>query len=278
MFQEQMSAKVAGLLRQQWEANYVANRDRIKATEEFQYRATNKHKPVLCVGAGPSLRENLRHIDDSLYKIIACDKAVPALVRKGVTIDYIVAMNAAPTAVREWLEPANDGYPTLIVPCGVNPEAYQDWKGKLQFVNAVTSTGLHDRVTSELGLLPMVIGSNAGAFSYCMAWYMGFNPIAYCAMDFCFERKMDILRSIEDSNYNILEMNDVRRRKRWLTLGWFFMADAFQDRVKAANHQGVRTVNCTEGGINYSNYTERLSLVEYGRKLKEGWLRRAPMI
>lgn len=266
-----MSEAVAEILHSLWEKNYVANRARMKETEPFQYRAVAPFKPAMCVGAGPSLQGNVRYLDDDAYTVIACDKAVPALRKKGYVVDYVVALNAAHTDVASWLEPANDGETTLVCPAGVNPEAWQGWKGPVTFVNAVTSSGLHERVQAELGHLPVLIGSNAGTFAYTMAYCMGFNPIAYCAMDFSFVRKSDVKARVSDDQYNIVEMTDVRGQKRWLTLGWFYMADAFQDKVKDANMLGVTTVNCTEGGINYSDYCLRMSVTEFNNRLVNGW-------
>lgn len=220
--------------------------------------------------------KNLADIDRSLYTIIACDKITPKLIARSIVPDFICALNAAHTDVKEWLKPANMQGVGLIVPCGVNPEAYEDWNGGLLFVNAVTSSGLHERVKAECGYRDIVIGSNAGTFAYTMAVFLGYNPIAYMGLDFSFLTKEQVLakydfNEYDPPSYNVLEMTDINGDVRWLDLGWFDMAQAFQEKARDyVQFFGIRTINCTEGGINYSPYCGSMTLKTFNEKLKGG--------
>ena len=292
LLREQRSEIVSSILKEQWEKNYLANKRWILARDDPMRDATEgrypPQGPCLVVGAGPSVNKNLADIDRSLYTIIACDKITPKLIARDIVPDFICALNAAHTDVKEWLKPANMQGVDLIVPCGVNPEAYEDWNGGLLFINAVTSSGLHERVKAECGYRDVVIGSNAGTFAYTMAVYLGYNPIAYMGLDFSFLAREEVMRKyfkpeqIEifgetikflrpEAGYNILEMTDINGDVRYLDLGWFDMAQAFQEKARDyAQFFGIRTINCTEGGINYSPYCGSMTLKTFNEKLKGG--------
>lgn len=280
LLREQRSEIVSSILKEQWEKNYLANKRWILGRDDPMRDATEgrypPQGPCLVIGAGPSVMKNLANIDRSLYTIIACDKITPKLIARGIVPDFICALNAAHTDVKEWLKPANMQGVDLIVPCGVNPEAYEDWNGGLLFVNAVTSSGLHERVKAECGYRDVVIGSNAGTFTYTMAVFLGYNPIAYMGLDFSFLTKEQVLakyafNEYDPPSYNVLEMTDINGDVRWLDLGWFDMAQAFQEKVRDyAQFFGIRTINCTEGGINYSPYCGSMTLKTFNEKLKGG--------
>ena len=280
LLREQRSEIVSSILKEQWEKNYLANKRWILGRDDPMRDATEgryaPQGPCLVVGAGPSVMKNLADIDRSLYTIIACDKITPKLIARSIVPDFICALNAAHTDVKEWLKPANMQGVGLIVPCGVNPEAYEDWNGGLLFVNAVTSSGLHERVKAECGYRDIVIGSNAGTFAYTMAVFLGYNPIAYMGLDFSFLTKEQVLakydfNEYDPPSYNVLEMTDINGDVRWLDLGWFDMAQAFQEKARDyVQFFGIRTINCTEGGINYSPYCGSMTLKTFNEKLKGG--------
>lgn len=267
---------VNSLLREQWEQNYLANKRWIVARDDAMRNAVEgryeKQGPALVVGAGPSISKNISDIDDSLYIIYACDKMVPRLAERGIMPNTICALNAAKTDVRKWIEPANKRGTRLIVPCGVHPETYEGWEGELIFINAVTPSGLHERVKNECSYRDVIIGSNVGTFCYTMAVYFGHNPIAYAGLDFCFAQREDVMNKYQGGKwYNIIEIADINGNTRWLDLAWWDMAGAFQE--KARDYQqfyGVRTINCTEGGINYTQYVGKMELKEFNLMIKEG--------
>ena len=245
-------------------------------------------RPALVVGAGPSLQRNIDDIEPPLYTVVAVDKVVPKLIDKRIAIDYIVALNSVPTDIEKWLKPANDGnldeFTTLVVPCTVDPAAYAHWAGPLTFINAEVGTGIHQRIESECGYPPIVIGSNAGVFAYFMAMYLGHNPIGYCGMDFSFETRQEVLnkyvltgmRDMDPAfggwspqipeNYSFIEMTDRNGDVRFLDLGWLDMAETFQEIIKAHREMfDIETYNCTEGGINYSQYVHDIPLKEFNQ-------------
>lgn len=227
-------------------------------------------RPALCVGAGPSLQKNIGDIDARLYDLISCDKVVPKLAEIGITPTYIVALNSAPTPVREWLAPALNKC-KLVVPCVVHPTTIEGWKDEnIIWINNMVVTMLHETIEAELKMPPLVIGSNAGTFAYLIATYTFHNPISYSGLDFSFTSKRAVLDRQDARKYNYIEMTDVNGDARWLDLGWWDMAQAFQDWVRFyAEMFGTRTVNCTEGGINYSSYTDQMSLKEFNKSLLE---------
>lgn len=267
LLREQRSLQVAEILGEIWEQNYVRNKSRIKSSRQEPPEVNGD--PLLVIGAGPSLEKNLGLIDPNLYNIAACDKVCPRLAKLGITPDLIFALNSEPTNVEKWIEPFNDSLAELVVPCGVHPDTYSKWNGAIRFINAVTSTGLHHRVSHETGLMPVSIGSNVGTFAYTMCGHWGANPIAYIGLDFSFLTRNEIMlrydaEEYDPKAYNVLEMTDINGDIRFLDLGWFDMAEAFQERVRAMQDwYGTTTVNCTEGGINYSDSVRAMTLKEF---------------
>lgn len=264
---------VGRLLKETWEKNYLANKDTILKTKPFLPLMAGKQdfRPCVVVGAGPSLDKNVNLLEPKLYDIVACDKTVPKLTDLGITPTYVVAINAAPTDTNEWTESAKDKT-NLVMPCGVFPGTYKGWDaGHLVFINNCVITCLHERIEAELHLTPVVIGSNAGTMAYMVAAMTMHNPIAYIGMDFSFTGKASILASQDPRHYNLLEMTDVNGEVRYLNLGWFDMAEAFQENVKYFREwYGIPTYNCTEGGINYSEYVGQMPLCEFNLSLKKG--------
>lgn len=276
LLREQRSLQVAEILGEIWEQNYVRNKSRIKSSGQEPPEVNGD--PMLVIGAGPSLEKNLGLIDPNLYNIAACDKVCPRLAKLGITPDLIFALNSEPTDVVNWIEPFNCSMAELVVPCGVHPDTYSKWDGAIHFINAVTSTGLHHRVSHETGLMPVSIGSNVGTFAYTMCAHWGADPIAYIGLDFSFLTRFEVMQKFSrapeeklhggyisgPANYNVLEMTDINGDVRFLDLGWFDMAEAFQERVRAMlDWYGTTTVNCTEGGINYSDSVKVMSLKEF---------------
>lgn len=267
LLREQRSLQVAEILGEIWERNYVRNKAEI-SNHASEPPAVNGD-PMLVIGAGPSLEKNLGLIDPNLYNIAACDKVCPRLAKMGITPDLIFALNSEPTDVVKWIEPFNESLAELVVPCGVHPDTYSEWEGAIQFINAVTSTGLHHRVSHETGRMPVSIGSNVGTFAYTMCAHWGADPIAYIGMDFSFLTRSEVMSKYDaveydPKAYNIVEMTDINGDIRYLDLGWFDMAEAFQERVRAMlDWYGTTTVNCTEGGINYSDSVKVMSLKEF---------------
>lgn len=269
---EQRSMVILEMLMDQWEENYVRNKAKIQVTQKTDPdMEVWGSDPVLVIGAGPSLEKNKCDIDPKRYSIAACDKTVPILMEQGIVPDTVFALNAAPTDVRRWVASANDGITALVVPCGVHPDTYKSWRGPIKFINAVTPTALSSRIERELGLRQYPIGSNAGTFAYTMMGFWNYKRIGCIGLDFSFLTRGEVISRYEVEGgglkqYNILEMTDINGDVRFLDLGWFDMAQAFQEKARDFRDMfGTRTINCTEGGINYSEDCEAMTLKEFNR-------------
>jgi len=259
------NARVGAMLKETWERNYLQNRPEIRKLAPLLPRFNRvADKPVLVVGAGPSLNKNITDIDPELYDIIAVDKVVPKLVHEGIYPNYIVALNSVPTDVEDWIRPAR-GRSTLVMPCTVDPATYAHWRGSKLFINSDVVTNIQERIQAETGYPPLGVGANAGTFGLQMAYYLGYNPVAYAGMDFSFLTREDVLRRQDyPTNYNVIEMTDRNGDVRFLDIGWLSMAEAFQDSVRSYRQMfGIGTHNCTEGGVNYSQHVHDTSLKEF---------------
>lgn len=275
ILREQRKEMVSILLAKRWEYNYVLNKDNAKKMDDPFFIPNlpnpNVFRPALCIGAGPSLRKNIGDVKAGLYEIIVCDKAAPWIIDKGIVPEYVVALNAEHTEVGWWLQKANNKKTTLIVPLGVHPDTYAHWDGPIKFINAVTASGLHERATSELNIPPITIGSNAGTFAYNVAAMTNHNPIGYIGMDFSFLQECNVLaKQNYPKRFNVIKMTDINGDVRYLDIGWFDMAQAFQEAAfRYGQWNGIRTYNCTEGGINYSEHCGQKTLKQFNEMIEE---------
>jgi hypothetical protein len=127
-----------------------------------------------------------------------------------------------------------------------------------------------------------------------MAATIGLDPIGYIGLDFSYLTREEVMKRfvvryeeqphgqyytgepikkpIFSKEYNILEMGGIDGETRWLDLGWFDMAQAFQEHCRdMRDFRRIRTVNCTEGGINASKYVEIMTLKEFNEALRSGY-------
>jgi len=268
------SRLAAGVLEEQWTVNYQVNKKYLDKSVPFSSLTNvNDGAIAIVVGAGPSLSENLKglvHFPDKDNVVFFCtDKAFPRMIDSGVP-NFVCALNAkSPNKeVCDWWKAGTAGS-TLIMPITADPITLSGWLGRYCFINANLPITLTDTITDETGLNPLSSGSNVGVFSYLMAVRLGFTKVVLIGMDYSFETREEVVRKYPPQEpYIIMEHRNQKGEVRWSSWDWFDSAVAFFEYARFYGKNGIRTANCTEGGIVYDGeFVEAMTMEEAGRAL-----------
>ena len=179
---------------------------------------TNLHKPAIIIGSGPSLKHYAKHLvahDEPGKNPDGSDRVTkyegnPGIMTLsalhnygfledlGVKVDYYVSLDAGEIVINEMFEGGTNSKEfycerskdkTLIAYMGTNPKLWENWKGKVLFVNSVTPD---DSFNAELDAIePYAFsvssgGNVLGAAFYLAKAVMGSNPIIFMGADFSF--------------------------------------------------------------------------------------------
>lgn len=263
------------VLEDQWKVNYLVNKKYLFKCIPYNALTCYEEDTVaVVVGAGPTLRKNLEHYD-SLAAMrchyFCTDKAFPIL-SKHVRPNYVTALNAkSPNKeVKGWWAQAPTNESILIMPITADPVTHENWRGRKCFVNCDLPIELTQTIVEQTGLKAIPGGSNVGVFSYLMATRLGYKNIILLGMDYSFETREQVIRKYSPGEpYIIFEHRDEKGNVRWSSWDWFDSAVAFFEYARHFRRTGVRTINCTEGGIIYDGeFIEDMSLEEASNELR----------
>lgn len=261
----------AEILEESWKVNYNLNKEYFNSPRRVTLESLPSDRLALIVGAGPSLKKNLADLKQyglSWKPTVFCtDKAVEQILPYTIP-EYVCALNAqSPKGeVEKWWKKAPTEHSTLIMPITADPVHLKHWDGKFCFVNCALPIDLTDRIAQETKMDPIPGGSNVGVFSYLMATRMGFKTIFLIGMDYSFaSRKQVVSRYGRDEPYIVMEHRNTKGEVRWSTWDWFDSAIAFFEYARFFGRNGIRTINCTDGGIIYDGeYVESMTVQEAG--------------
>ena len=96
-----------------------------------EYTDTLYNKSVILIGAGPSLKKNIKHLKKTKITKVAMLHALPFLEKEGITPDFIVHTDAMPTDKVFVTESSKDI--TMLANVIVAPSVFRKWKGKKKF-------------------------------------------------------------------------------------------------------------------------------------------------
>lgn len=255
--------------RQQWTDQYDFNRAHydlggLSAMNEYGKCA---HKPVICVGAGPSLKKNIHVLASEGKDVckVACLHTLAFLEDNGASADYYVNLDAGEITVSElyqggkkdpehyWELSKNR---TLITATVGHPELHKKWRGKILFYNPpIPDPQLLNKIasTSGLGLYFNVGGNTLGAALYFAKAVLGANPIAFVGADFSFgyERRFHPFDSPYDAQCSgTIQVPDIFGVKVHTWPSYYNFKAWFDFIACGGKGDNPGTyVNCTEGGI-----------------------------
>jgi hypothetical protein len=252
-----LNEAVDAKLRRTWFANYERNKKDIEASGGINGRMPSPLETVIVVGAGWTLKKNV-HLLASVpdVPVITCDKAAP-VVAKYVTPLAICALNTDKTDIKLWLKDfyevmerrgADPSEVWLVVPVTVNPEVFEQWKGKVAFVNPQnTCEELTMLVLAETGIPPTQRGDNVGFFGCITAVMLGAKKVIMLGMTYSYEKEDEARRV---NSWAHVCINDIRDIEVYTVLGWLDVRTEFIDFCMDVIDD-VRFINCSEGGILY---------------------------
>lgn len=221
-----------------------------------------QHKPAIVAGAGPSLKQNAKHLKNrNGIPLISCLHNFHYLEDMEAETDFYVTLDAGEVTVEEVYEGGTktpDEYwsltkdRTLLAFIGTHPRLLDKWKGQVLFFNCPVPDESYEKEVASLEkfTMPVSTGGNVlGACLYLAKGIMGANPIAFVGADFSFsyEKKFHSWDSKYDSKLgNVLKTTDVFGNKV-LTWQSYYNFKCWFDFI-AQTVPGIY-VNCTEGGI-----------------------------
>lgn len=250
--------------RESWIRNIKANKARFGSFKEHGIGTlfgTQKHKPVIIAGSGPSLKVNAEQLKSKRdIALVSCLHNFHFMEDKGIEVDYYVTLDAGPVVIDEVSEggtKSSEEYwalsknKTLLAYIGTDPRLFDLWQGKVYFFNAPVPDQRFRLDISKIEEFHTYVsngGNVLGACLYISKGIFGGNPIAFVGADFSFS--YDSKFHGWDSKYDqslgyVVKATDVfgNRVSTWQSYlnfkNWF-------DWV-ALQVPGLY-INCTEGG------------------------------
>lgn len=251
--------------RDKWIGNVKANKEKFGSFKEHgvgKLFGTNKLKPCIVVGSGPSLANNIQGLKDTHgIPIVSCLHNYQYMVDNGINVDYYVSLDAGAVVIdeiseggklthAEYVESTKDK--TLLAFVGSNPKLFENWKGKVYLFNCpVPDPSYHDEIEKleKFHTLVSTGGNVLGACTYIAKAILGSNPIIFTGADFCFSytRKFHAWNSKYDADIG----EAIRGIDVWgnsvLTWQSYYNFKVWFDWL-AASVPGLY-INCTEGGL-----------------------------
>lgn len=188
--------------RDEWMANTKTNhqefgpfKDRPITSLFNQY----KHRPVICVGSGPSLAKNVDQLKDTGgIPIISCLHNFHYMVDNGVPVDYYVTLDAGKVTIEEVYEGAQNPDPeyywektkdcTLLAYTASHPDLLRKWKGKILFFTAPIPDQKLYHDLQEIEPFSNLLSTGGNVLGGCVyaARLMGAGTIVFVGADFSF--------------------------------------------------------------------------------------------
>ena len=221
-----------------------------------------KNQPVIVVGSGPSLKENVKDLVDTKgIPIISCLHNYHFLEDNGVKVDYYATLDAGEVVIEEVSEGgsktpedyfASSKDKTLLAFIGTSPRLIQKWQGKVIWFNAPIPAPDIEKEFSEVepfGIYVSSGGNVLGACFYIAKAICGSDPIIFVGADFSFStnNKFHAWKSKYDATLGECQrMTNVFGIPVWTWASYVSFKCWFESRfLKVPGNY----INATEGGI-----------------------------
>ncbi|MCL6598704.1 MAG: DUF115 domain-containing protein [Alicyclobacillus macrosporangiidus] len=241
-----------------WARNFVCNIPALlQATYVQELEGTWKDRPVVIVGAGPSLNKNidLLHRFHDRALIFCVDTAFRALERHGIQPHLVVTLDGSPMNA-ELMRGCNYSRFPLFIDAYSHFEIVQSHKGPKVVSYGVDAHEYWWSMISSEGRhtnrLP--VGGSVATAAFSIARLVGADPVICVGLDLSYpegqcyaagtlhdQRKVDDVRV----NRELYEVEDIHGNKVYTTYDYLFYLRWFEREVKA---QDRTYVNATEGG------------------------------
>jgi uncharacterized protein with PIN domain len=238
-----------------------------KANSAYQEFGKSALKPVMVIGAGPSLKRNVKVLAKEKGNIItvACLHAFAFLEDNGAGADYYVNLDSGPITIEEMCQGGKEKPEyywnlskdrVLITTITGHPDLLAKWQGKKLFYGVMASTkefaDAYAKIT-DFNLIFSVGGNTLGACLYFAKAVLGGNPIVYLGADFSFglDKKFHSWDSPYDTMYSGLQTAYNVHGMKVATWPSYYNFKCWFEYIACggAGNQPGMYINCTEGGI-----------------------------
>lgn len=261
-----------------WRATWIKNvQDNHKKYGPFKDRSigqlyeSNKLKPTIVAGSGPSLKRNINSLKNKKdITLISCLHNFHAMEDADIEVDYYVSLDAGEVTTEEVYEGGSktpEEYwamtekRTLLAFIGTSPRLLEKWRGKILFFNCPVPDDAYMTAVKEIEQFNLYIGNGGNVLGACMyiaKAILGSPITAFVGADFAFsydkkfhgwESKYDAamgrcVRTIDVFGNKVFTWQSYANFK-----GWF--------ETVAIRVPGIY-INCTEGGTFGSYYEGNL--------------------
>lgn len=248
-----------------WIANVKSTKERFGSFKEHGIGplfGTNKFKPAIIVGSGPSLKNNIERLKSVRgIPIISCLHNYHYMVDNEIPVDYYVSLDAGDVVIEEISEGGKNTPEfyrestkgkTLIAFIGSSPKLFESWQGDVKLFNCPVPNDEYKKAVTDIEpfFTYLSTGGNVlGASTYFAKAILGSNPVIFMGADFCFSytRKFHAW----DSKYDASIGEAMRGIDVWgnavLTWPSYWNFKVWFDWLSSAV-PGLY-INCTEGGL-----------------------------
>lgn len=194
--------------RNEWTKNTKANLEHFKYLNRDHsvkvFLNELRNQPVILVGAGPSLANNIKDLKIAKEKgipIMACSHSVMYLAQEEIVPDYVVILDAGATWDDYFLNTKlNCKNIPLLADMTCNAEQLKKWEGPVYFYHSASPDGSNvakfvkmeiNRIVNDYEK-PSVIevhGHVMGAMTTLAMGIMQANTLIYVGADYCFDKK-----------------------------------------------------------------------------------------
>lgn len=251
---------------QTWVDNIKANKEYLGSFADHsigQLFERHKYGTALCVGSGPSLGYNVKHLQKrGSLPVVSCLHNFHFLEDNGVGADYYVSLDAGPIVIKEVAEGGEktpDEYwemtkgKKLVAYIGSHPDLFKKWQGEVYVFNAPVPDKAYVEAVNAIETFSVYIsngGNVLGASLYFAKAILGVDRVGFLGADFCFGYDKSSFHpwssSYDNNPGHIIPMTDVFGIKvpSWPSYRNF---KYFFDHL-SLNIPGNWMVNCSEGG------------------------------
>jgi hypothetical protein len=251
--------------REKWIANAKETKKRFGSFKEHgigKLFNSNRTRPCIVVGSGPSLKNNIETLSKVKgIPIISCLHNFHYMVDNNVPVDYFVTLDAGEVVVEEifeggkhppeyYFEKTKDY--KLLAYIGSHKSLWNTWKGEVKLFTSPLADEAYRKALDEIEPFYTYVstgGNVLGAATYIARAIMGSATIIFCGADFSFsytrqfhawDSKYDkdigqCLRAIDVFGNSVLTWQSYFNFKTWFD--WL-----------CTNIHGI-WINCTEGGL-----------------------------
>ena len=223
-----------------------------------EFADTLRHKSVILIGAGPSLKKNVKLLKDTKITTVAMLHALPYLEKMGVTPQYVVHSDAI-SLDSEFITKSSKDI-TMLANVIVAPRVLQKWKGGVRFFGGIGASQLGQRINAKIEpdtrIVPM--GCSMGAAIYLFDKIFNAENFIFVGNDLAYDKKQNThcWDGKEQSDHieagiKTYEMEEGSTKEKYFTCYQFYLykrniENYAQMRQRTTNK---RFINSTEGGM-----------------------------